>query len=77
MRFITLEKEQNNYSKCSAFASSAAFSHLFFSSNSTVLENNLKEFLKVLEFNFSIPVTTLCNGQTVGLLPKCNALQCL
>jgi len=32
MRFITVEKEQNNYSKC--FAS--ALLHLFFTSNSTV-----------------------------------------
>jgi len=29
MRFITLKKEQNNYSKCSAFASSAAFVLIF------------------------------------------------
>jgi len=34
MHFITLKKEQNNYSKCSAFAS--ALLHLFFTSNSVV-----------------------------------------
>jgi len=33
MRFITFKKEQNNYSKCSVFASSALF-HLVFISNS-------------------------------------------
>jgi len=36
MRFITLKKEQNNYSKCSVFASFALL-HLFFTSNSVVL----------------------------------------
>jgi len=35
MRFVTLKIEQNNYSKCSAFASSA-FLHVFFTSNSVV-----------------------------------------
>jgi len=33
--FIAIEKEQNNYSKCSAFASSRLL-HLFFNSNSIV-----------------------------------------
>jgi len=36
MRFITLKKEQNNYSKCSVFASSTLL-HLFFTSNSVVI----------------------------------------
>jgi len=30
MRFITLKKEQNNYSKCSAFASSTLFIYFHF-----------------------------------------------
>jgi len=33
MHFILLKKETSNYSKCSAFASSALF-HLFFNSKS-------------------------------------------
>jgi len=35
MHFITLKKEQNNYSKCPAFASCALL-HLFFTSISVV-----------------------------------------
>jgi len=35
MRFITFKKEQNYYSKCFVFASSALL-HLFFTSNSVV-----------------------------------------
>jgi len=35
MRFITIKKEQNNYSKCSVFASFALL-YLFFTSNPVV-----------------------------------------
>jgi len=35
MRFITIEKIKNNYSKCSAFASSAPL-HLLATSNSVI-----------------------------------------
>jgi len=35
MRFVTLKKEQNNYRKCSVFASSALL-HLFFTLNLVV-----------------------------------------
>jgi len=36
LALLSLKKEQNNYSKCSVFASSALL-HLFFTSNSVVL----------------------------------------
>jgi len=42
MHFITLEKEQNNYSKCSAFVSSTAFALIFYSNSIVFVDGEPK-----------------------------------
>jgi len=62
MHFIQLKKETNNYSKCSAFASSAHL-HLFFKSNSvTFVEGGRKNiFCPRAQGNQATPLLE-CSG---------------
>jgi len=48
MRFVTLKKEQNNYSKLSVFAFSALL-HLFFTSNLVVFVDSGRKIIPCLK----------------------------
>jgi len=65
MRFITLKKEQNTYSKCFVFASSALL-HLFFTSLCSFVDRGRK----IIPFSRAqgTLATSLCPNVQLGLL---------